>query len=55
MGQSRREGGWIGSKLLPLFLLSEKDDMVLITGISPVKLFHDFPNLTIDEKQMVCM
>ncbi len=34
---SRKEGGWTGSALLPLVLLSERqDDTFLVVGISPL-------------------
>ena len=36
MNITKRDGGWTGSKLLPLFLLCEKKDTTIIIGISPL-------------------
>lgn len=34
---TKKEGGWTGSALLPLFLLSERqDESFLVVGISPL-------------------
>jgi hypothetical protein len=47
----KRDGGWVGSKLLPLFLLSEKKDTVVIFGISPLN-FISVTSQIYDANQM---
>ena len=32
----KRDGGWSGGKLLPLFLLTERGDTVVVVGVSPL-------------------
>jgi hypothetical protein len=48
----KREHGWTGNKILPLFLLSEKEDYVIIVGVSPLTVTLQWSK-QIDEAQMV--
>lgn len=53
MSITKRDGGWTGSKLLPLFLLCEKKDTTIIIGVSPLNFLQSSSSsLNIAAKQM---
>ena len=54
MNQRKMEGGWKGKRTMPLFLLTEQKDAVLIAGISPLKVLSgSATTLSVDEDHLV--
>ena len=54
MKMTKKDGGWIGSSLLPLILVSElHDDTFLVMGISPLLALTGNEDFITDEHLVI--